>query len=103
MAVVDAKYQFWYVSVGAQGRASDAGVFSESDFKQALDRGLLNNPEAKHLPGSNIEVAFMLLRDDAYPLRTGLMKPFPFCQFMSRECLTTDFLKDAEWWKMGLV
>ena len=37
MAVVDARYRFSYISVGAQGRASDAGVFAESDFKQALD------------------------------------------------------------------
>lgn len=80
MAVVDVKYQFRYVSVGAQGRASDAGVFAESDFKQARVRGLLNIPEAKHLPGSNIEVPFMLLGDDAYPLRTDLMKPYPFRQ-----------------------
>ena len=46
MAVVDARYRFSYISVGAQGRASDAGVFAESDFKQALDSGLLNLPAA---------------------------------------------------------
>lgn len=52
----------------------------ESDLKQALDMGLLNIPEAKHLPGSNFEVPFMLLGDDAYPLRTDLMKSYPFRQ-----------------------
>lgn len=34
MAVVDAAYQFRYVSVGAQGRASDAGIFAQSDLKR---------------------------------------------------------------------
>lgn len=43
--------QWRYVSVGAQGRASDAGIFAESDFKAALDLGLLNIPEPKPLPG----------------------------------------------------
>lgn len=80
MALVDAKYQFRYVSVGAQGRASDAGVFAESDFKQALDRGLLNIPPAKHLPGSDVQAPFVFLGDDAYPLRTDLMKPYSFRQ-----------------------
>lgn len=80
MAVVDAKYQFKYVSVGAQGRASDAGVFAESDFRQALDKNLLHIPAAKLLPGSEMEVPFMFLGDDAYPLRSDLMKPYSFRQ-----------------------
>lgn len=80
MAFVDAKYQFLYVSVGAQGAASDAGVFAESDFKQALDRGLLNIPAAKPLPGSNIQAPFVFIGEDAYPLRTDPMKPYSFCQ-----------------------
>lgn len=75
MAVVDASYQFRYVSVGAQGRASDAGIFDQPNLKGALDRGLLDIPSAKPLPGSAIEVA-----DDAYPLHCDLMKPLPYCQ-----------------------
>lgn len=74
MAVVDAKYKFKYVSVGAQGRASDAGVFAESDFRQAFNKILLHIPAAKLLPGSEMEVPFMFLGDDAYPLRSALMR-----------------------------
>ena len=55
LAAVDASYQFRYVSVGAQGRASDGDIFTQSDLKEALDTGLLNIPSAKPLPGSNIE------------------------------------------------
>ena len=78
MAVVDARYRFSYISVGAQGRASDAGVFAESDFKQALDSGLLNLPAAALLPGSDMQIPYMFVGDDAYPLRLDLMKPYPF-------------------------
>ncbi|XP_029969512.1 protein ANTAGONIST OF LIKE HETEROCHROMATIN PROTEIN 1 isoform X2 [Salarias fasciatus] len=80
LAVVDAKYQFKYVNLGAQGRASDAGVFAACDLKQALDRNLLSIPAAKSLPGSDMEVPFVFLGDDAYSLRSDLMKPFPFRQ-----------------------
>ena len=75
---VDARYRFSYISVGAQGRASDAGVFAESDFKQALDSGLLNLPAAALLPGSDMQIPYMFVGDDAYPLRLDLMKPYPF-------------------------
>ncbi|XP_013875762.1 uncharacterized protein LOC106525917 isoform X2 [Austrofundulus limnaeus] len=72
MALVDAKYQFLYVSVGAQGKASDAGVFAETDFKQAL----LNIPAAKPLPGSDIQAPFVFLGDDD----EMMMKPYSLHQ-----------------------
>ncbi|XP_041826075.1 protein ALP1-like [Melanotaenia boesemani] len=76
MAVVDARYMFRYISVGAQNRASDAGVFPGSDFEQALDSGLLNLPAADLLPGSDIQAPYVFLGDNAYPLRLDLMKPY---------------------------
>lgn len=76
MAVVDANYQFKYVSVGAQGGASDAQVFAESDFKQALNKNLLNIPAAKLLPDSDTEVPFMFIGDDAFSLSSNFMKPY---------------------------
>lgn len=112
MAVVDATYQFRYVSVGAQGRASDAGIFAQSDLKGALDRGLLRIPSAKPLPGSAIEAPYMFLGYDAYPLRCDLMKPFPFCQmdhdprvFNYRLCRAHRVVENgfgilANWWRI---
>ncbi|XP_067272628.1 uncharacterized protein [Pseudorasbora parva] len=76
MAVVDASYKFLYVSVGAQGRIADAGLFAHSDFRQALDQGLLHIPPPQPLPNSEVFVPFMFIGDDAYPLRADLMKPY---------------------------
>lgn len=76
MAVVDANYKFLYVSVGAQGRIADAGLFAHSDFRQALDQGLLNIPPPQPLPNSEAVIPFTFLGDDAYPLRADLMKPY---------------------------
>ncbi|KAL2092781.1 hypothetical protein ACEWY4_012579 [Coilia grayii] len=78
MAVVDAQYRFIYVSVGAQGRASDAGIFAQSDLKAALDAKLLSIPQPNSLPGTHQEVPYVLVGDEAFPLRLDLMKPFPF-------------------------
>lgn len=85
MAAVDANYKFLYVSVGAQGRASDAGLFAHSDFKRALERGLLHIPPPQALPNSDAVVPFMFVGDDAYPLRTDLMKPYSHRQLDQEE------------------
>jgi hypothetical protein len=44
MAVVDAKYQFMDVNVGAQGRISDGGVYSQSSFAETFDNNGLGVP-----------------------------------------------------------
>lgn len=64
------------VSVGAQGRIADAGLFAHSDFRQTLDRGFLNNPPEQPLPNSETVTPFMFIGDDAYALHADLMKPY---------------------------
>ena len=39
LAVVDAEYKFLYVDIGASGSGSDAGVFSQTELKEALENG----------------------------------------------------------------
>ncbi|KAK0133747.1 Transmembrane and TPR repeat-containing protein 4 [Merluccius polli] len=70
-----------YLSVGAQGRASDAGLFVESDIKRALDNGLIHFPP-ESLPNTEVVVPYMFLGDDVYPTQriTDLMKPYSFRQ-----------------------
>lgn len=75
MDVVDAAYQFRYVSVGAQGKAPDAGIFAQMDFKRALDQGLLNIPSAKLLPGSATEALLMI-----WEMMHTLSVVISFCQ-----------------------
>ncbi|KAK0150875.1 Mucolipin-1 [Merluccius polli] len=77
MAVVDANYKFVYASVGTQGRMSDASLFGQSDLRSAMDRGLLNVPKPEPLPNSNVIMPYMFVGDEAFPLRTDLIKPFP--------------------------
>lgn len=77
VAAVDANYRFIYASVGAQGGASDAGLFTDSDLCTAMDRGQLNFPPAEPLPDSDVVMPYMFLGDEAYPLRCDLMTPYP--------------------------
>jgi len=76
-AVVDANYRFLAIDVGAYGKESDGGIFSHSNLSQQLENGALNANQEKVLPGSNIALPHFLVGDEAYPLKTYLMRPYP--------------------------
>lgn len=67
-ALVDAHYNFLYIDVGTNGRANDACVFGKSTLEQALQSNSLNLPARA-----------VMLGDDAFPLRTNLLKPYSRC------------------------
>lgn len=77
MAVVDANYKFIYASFGTQGRISDASLFGHSDLRTAMDQDLLNFPPPESLPNTNLIMPYMFVGDEAFPLRSDLIKPYP--------------------------
>jgi len=76
LAVVDAYYRFIWANVGANGSASDCGVFNRSELRTALEEDTLGLPDPDPLPGDDRDVPYFMVGDDAFPLRTWLMKPF---------------------------
>ena len=46
-------------------------------MKEALEENSLDLPKATPLPGHNIDISYILVGDDTFPLATTLMKPFP--------------------------
>jgi hypothetical protein len=67
-----------YADVGVNGRASDSAVWEVSNLKHALETNSLNIPGPRQLPNCNMSLPFVIVGDDAFPLKTYLMKPFPF-------------------------
>ncbi|XP_067643239.1 uncharacterized protein [Eurosta solidaginis] len=76
MALVDADYKFLFVEVGAYGRESDGGVFGRYPLSTALAENTINFPPPKPLPHEGNEMPFVIVADDAFPLKTYIMKPF---------------------------
>ena len=78
MAVVDADYRFVYINVGANGAGSDGGVFAQCNIKEDLEEDRLGVPPAEGLPNAPDKVIpYFLVGDEAFPLKTWLMKPIP--------------------------
>lgn len=77
MAIVDAEYNFLYVDVGCNGAGSDGGVFELCSFRKGLEKGYLHLPLPDALPNSETVMPYFLVGDEAFPLKTWLMKPLP--------------------------
>ena len=76
LALVDADYKIIWADVGTPGATSDAAVFNNSDLKDAVESEGLNLPEPEPLPGDNEDISYFFIADDAFALKTWLMKPF---------------------------
>ncbi|KYN35743.1 hypothetical protein ALC56_09943 [Trachymyrmex septentrionalis] len=76
MAACDANYCFTLVDLGAEGRQSDGGIFQRSDIGIAFESNLLNVPPAENIL-ENCTLSFVLVGDEAFALKTYMMRPFP--------------------------
>lgn len=78
LALVDADYKFSYVDVGCNGRVSDGGVFDNCSLREGLENGTIKLPEAEPLPGREVPLPYVFVADDAFAMRTYILKPYPF-------------------------
>ena len=77
LALVDALCRILYVDVGLYDRISEGGVFSSCSLSTALESNLLHIPVECKLLGSSCTVTpFVFVADDAFPLKTYIMKLF---------------------------
>ncbi|XP_071051369.1 uncharacterized protein [Onthophagus taurus] len=80
MALVDADLRFITIDVGAYGKNNDGGIFKNSALGRPLNGGTLNIPGPKKLPGSDTLMPHVIVGDEAFPLTTNLMRPYPGIQ-----------------------
>ena len=69
--------RFTLTDIGQIGRHSDGGVLANSEFGKALECGHFKFPSHTSLPGSTDPMPFVLVGDEAFPLRHNMMRPFP--------------------------
>ncbi len=76
LALVDSKYKFVIVDVGAAGSEGNSNTFRNSAFGLDFmeDRIPLLTP--RDLPCSNIKAPYVLIGDEAFPSGVHLLKPY---------------------------
>ncbi|XP_062571585.1 uncharacterized protein LOC134233621 [Saccostrea cucullata] len=77
MAVVDADYNFIYIDIGCNGRISDGGIFARCSLHERLENSTMSLPPPKPLPGRRNDIPYIIVGDEAFPLKPYLLKPYP--------------------------
>lgn len=76
MAIANANCEFIYCSVGTNGCISDGGVLNHTKFYEKLINNDLNIPKPTHLPQSNRVLEYVFVSDEAFAMRSDLIKPY---------------------------
>ena len=84
LALVDGQYKFRWVDAGTEGSCSDAQIFNAGQLKRRIDDGRIRFPDPAPIIQGGRDVPYFILADDAFALKTWLMKPY------SRRMLTRE-------------
>jgi len=74
--VADSESTFIFIDIGANGKQSDGGIFSASTLHHFLEDFESTLPKPASFEESGTEMPFVILGDEACPLKTYLTKPF---------------------------
>lgn len=73
----DAHGNFITVDVGSYGEASDGGIFTKSVLGKSLEQDKLGVPKPVNLPGTDQLAPYVIVGDEAFLLKTYLLRPYP--------------------------
>ena len=76
LSLVDGDYKFLWVDVGADGSSSDAQIFKHCNLRHKIEDSSIGFPESESLGIGGPKVNFFILRDNSFPLKLMLMKPY---------------------------
>ncbi|XP_036320800.1 protein ALP1-like [Rhagoletis pomonella] len=76
LAVVDYRYRFLYVNIGAPGRCNDSQIYNASLMKRVMEENELLKVSKKEIGG--VQMPICIIGDSAFRFSTSLMKPYAF-------------------------
>jgi len=74
--LVDADYKFIWVQAGTNGACADAQLWNNCILRRRIENNEMGFPAPSPLPRNDRDTPYFLIGDDAFALKTWLMKPF---------------------------
>ncbi|XP_058796474.1 putative nuclease HARBI1 [Phymastichus coffea] len=88
LAVCDANYLIRCVDIGAYGRRSDGGIFSDCVFGQKFESNDMNVPEPAPISTQRpTPLPYCLVGDEAFPAKSYMQRPYPKQNLEIRQCI----------------
>ncbi|XP_064083905.1 uncharacterized protein LOC135199680 [Macrobrachium nipponense] len=75
MALSDAKYRFLFIDVGVGG-TGDGGTWQKCHLARAITYNRAGLPQVRNLPNDDKPIPFRIVADDAFALKSWMMKPY---------------------------
>ena len=75
--MVDASYKFTTIDVGGYDKSSDGELFTRSILGKSLEPNTLNIPNSKAPSNIEVPLPFVIVGDEAFPLKKYLLRPYP--------------------------
>ena len=76
LALVDGQYRFRWVDADTAGSLSDAQILNAYQLKRKTDDGRIGFPDPVHITQGGRDVPYFILADDAFALKTWLIKTY---------------------------
>ena len=76
LTLVDGQYKFRWVDVGTAGCCSGAQIFNTCHLKRKIDDGSIGFRDPAPITQGGRDIPYFILADDAFALKTWLMKPY---------------------------
>ena len=76
LATCDVKYNFSLADFGQYGFNNDGGILAQSKISSDFEKNTLNLPESEVLPGTNLDIPYLLVGDEIFPLKPWLLHPY---------------------------
>ena len=77
LVIAGPNYECIYADVGSNGRMNDSGVWNSSDLRRKIEDDDLSIPSPTPLPYGCIRTPYVFVGDDAFVLKSYMMKPYP--------------------------
>ncbi|XP_018405658.1 PREDICTED: uncharacterized protein LOC108782008 [Cyphomyrmex costatus] len=77
MAIASARYRFLLVDIGAEGRHSDSGVFTNSVMGRRFRNNEMNVPSPSPIVIDGEPMPYVIVADEAFQLSNFIIRPYP--------------------------